>query len=35
MDRLNGREFYLGDGEIAKKIIREYLTSEKKEDYYE
>ena len=35
MSRANGREFYLGDGEIAKQIIKDYLLEEKEEEYYE
>ena len=35
MAREHGREFYLGDGEIAKKVIREYLLEQKEENYYE
>lgn len=35
MAREHGREFYLGDGEIAKKVIREYLLEQQEENYYE
>ncbi|NLC54424.1 MAG: UDP-N-acetylmuramoyl-L-alanyl-D-glutamate--2,6-diaminopimelate ligase [Erysipelothrix sp.] len=33
MARVNGKEFYLGDVEISKKIVQEYLIDQKEEEY--
>lgn len=35
MARYNGKEFYPGDGEVAKKAIKEYLSGLQEEEYYE